>query len=350
VTIAFLVFGRLDRRSGGFRYDSELAEALRTRGHQVRVVSQRWSPRYREQLAQARDPGWIDHLRSVSPDLIVIDELNHASTAAGLSKLRRRIGSSVPIAAVVHHLKSDERSGRLRVRATERRFLRGCDAWLCNGNTTLHRVRRVSGTLRSSAVSMPGRDGPLTVDREESDKSGLRVLTVGSLEPRKNVDTLIRAIASVPSASLSVVGSLDVDPAYVRRIQRQITRLGVSRRISLLGRVTDKDLDRLYREHHLFALPSRYEGFGIVYLEAMEQGLPVIATSRGGARDLVRHGVDGFLVDPGSPGAIAASILTCAGDPDMRRRLGDAARERARSFPSWPQAMRGAAMFLEALV
>lgn len=347
MTIAFVVFGTLDRRSGGFRYDSELAEVLRTREHEVYVVSQRWSPRYGEQLAGARERAWIDELLGAAPDLVLIDELNHASTAAALPELRRRLGATVPIVAIVHHLRSDERPGLLGARLTERRFLRGCDGWLCNGNTTLDRVVRVSGTMRSAAVVMPGRDDPSPT---ASPPSGFRVLTVGSLEPRKNMHTLIRVIAGIPSASLTVVGSREVDPSYVARLERRIMRLGASDRIVLRGRVTDKELAQLYGNHHAFALPSRYEGFGIVYLEAMERGLPVIATSRGGARDLVRPGIDGYLVDPRSPGAIAAAVLSLATDTNLRQRMGESAARRARSFPSWGRTMRGAAMFLETMV
>lgn len=359
MTVVLVIFGALDRRSGGFRYDSELADALRRRGHRVRVVSQRWSPRYTEQLAQGRDRAWVDEVTSASPDLVLVDELNHASTAAGLPELRRRLGPSVPITAIVHHLRSDERPGRVRGRREERRFLRRCDAWLCNGITTLTRVTAVSRTIRSSAVVMPGRDDPRIIpsairdspSREgiESSESGLRVLAVGTPEPRKNLDALIRAIAAVPAASLTVVGSLEVDPAYVRRLKRVIARLRVAHRVTLRGRVTDGELARCYRDHQVFALPSRYEGFGIVYLEAMERGLPVIATSRGGARDLVRHGVDGFLVDPRSSGAIAAAILALATDPNLRRRLGESARNRAVSLPTWSRAMDGAVCFLEAI-
>lgn len=356
MNIALVIFGALDDRSGGFRYDRELVEALRRRGHEVSIVSQRRPSRYGEQLTQARESDWIDGVLAIDPGLVLIDELNHASTASGLPVLRNGLGGSVPIVAVVHHLRSDEGRGRLWSRRVERRFLRGCDGWLCNGTTTLGRVIRISGCMRHSAVVMPGRDEapssrvPSDVLKGSSQdlRSGnIRILTVGSIEPRKNIATLIRAVGSIPAARLTVVGSREVDPVYARRLDRIVTRLDVGDRVRFTGRVSPSELEQYYLESDLFALPSWYEGFGIVYLEAMNHGLPVIATRCGGARDLVRHGMEGYLVDPRSPGSIAAAILQFAGAEASRRGLTDAAVRRAQSFPIWERSMIGAVHFLE---
>lgn len=360
--VALVIFGALDARSGGFRYDLELVGALRRVDHAVEIVSQRWSSRYREQAATARAAGWIEETGAVDPDIVLIDELNHAATGAGLGALRRRLRDGVPIVAVVHHLRSDERFGRVRARLEERRFLRGCDAWLCNGNTTLRRVVQTAGTQRRNAVVPPGREEenrggspdaerrhPPEVSLLGGDGAPLRVLAVGSIEPRKNFHTLVRAIASVPTAHLAIVGSREVDRAYTRRLERQIARLGVGERVRLNGWLDTADLGLLYAKSDVFALTSYYEGFGIVYLEAMAHGLPVIATRRGGARDLVRDRVDGYLVDPRAPGAIAARVLELAGDAELRRELGAAAQKRALALPTWDRAMRNAVRFLVAV-
>ncbi len=350
MTTALVIFGKLNDRSGGFYYDSKLVEALHRAGHTVKVVSQPWRTTLREQRAIAKTSTWIEETAATNPDLVLIDELNHAATASGLTRLRGALASTTRLVAIVHHLRSDERFIGPRARATERRFLRSCDAWLCNGPTTLRRVRARASVPRAAGVAMPGRDSLPAAPTARISRGSLRVLCVGSVEPRKNVETLLKAIAVVPAVTLSVAGSLETDPEYVKELRALCRRLDVLDRVRFLGRVDRDVLQQLYREHDVFALPSRYEGFGIVYLEAMSYGLPVIATRRGGARDLLRHGIEGYLVSPRTPRAAAEALRDLVAGGGLRRRLGDAAYRRAATLPSWEQSMSGAVRFLEQVV
>ena len=93
-----------------------------------------------------------------------------------------------------------------------------------------------------------------------------------------------------------------MDTSYAGSIRRQIEEAGLGARISLLGTVSDQDLAVLLPQHHLLAVPSSYEGFGIVYLEGMHFGLPAIAGTIGAAKELVRHGHNGFLAPAGRRG------------------------------------------------
>ncbi len=102
-----------------------------------------------------------------------------------------------------------------------------------------------------------------------------------------------------------------------------------------LGFVPHEELDRLYARAAVVACPSRREGFGVVCAEAMAHGRPVVATSVGGFLDLVVDGETGVLVPPGDVRALRAALLRLLSDRDLRRRLGTAARERARQHFSW---------------
>ena len=358
MTCALILFGELDAaRSGGFRYDRELVDALEGAGHRVAIVSQPPVARYRDQIALARERRWVETVVDLAPDCVCIDELNHAATYSGIDRLKRRLGPRVPIVAVVHHLRSDERALRVRARILERSFLRSCDAWLCNGVSTLARVQKTACVAHHSAVAMPGRetDTPAiskTGDEhrsEEAERRAVPVLAVGTVEPRKNLHTLVRAAASLEPVTLTIAGTLDADPRYTRRIRTLIARLGVERRVRLTGHVEREELERLYAAAEVFALPSRYEGFGIAYLEAMTNRLPVIATKRGGAADLVRHGIDGRLIDPSSPHAVAAALLELVSNEGERRRCGENAYARAMQIPLWRRSMTGAVRFLETI-
>ena len=92
-----------------------------------------------------------------------------------------------------------------------------------------------------------------------------------------------------------------------RTIRRQIEAAGLTARVSLLGTASDQDLAARCAASHVLAVPSSYEGFGIVYLEGMQFGLPAIAGTDGAAQEIITHGENGFLVPPGDPEALARS-------------------------------------------
>ena len=105
-----------------------------------------------------------------------------------------------------------------------------------------------------------------------------------------------------------MAGSLEMDAAYVDAIRRQIKDAGLAPRVSLLGALPARELAARCAASHLLAVPSSYEGFGIVYLEGMQFGLPAIAGSAGAAKEIITHGHNGFLVPPGNPEALAHHI------------------------------------------
>ena len=116
----------------------------------------------------------------------------------------------------------------------------------------------------------------------------LRLLFLGTSFPER-VHYLIQALSRLASLhpgvqwELKAAGSLSVDPAYTRLVLRQIRQAGLESCVHLLDTVPDADLRRLLENSHVLATPSSYEGFGIVYLEAMGYGLPVIAGAAGAA-------------------------------------------------------------------
>ena len=104
---------------------------------------------------------------------------------------------------------------------------------------------------------------------------------------------------------------------------------------SARGFVSHDELEQLYARAAVVACPSRREGFGVVCLEAMAHGRPVVATRVGGLLDLVVDGETGIVVPPRDPAALRAALERLLADPDLRRKLGSAGRERARTHFSW---------------
>ena len=142
------------------------------------------------------------------------------------------------------------------------------------------------------------------------------VLYAGRLSPEKGVLDLVAAANGLP---LVVAG----DGPLRDRVP------------SALGFVPHDELERLYARAAVVACPSRREGFGVVCAEAMAHGRPVVASTVGGLLDLVVDGETGLLVPPGDPAVFRAALQKLLGDPELRARLGVAARERIRERFAW---------------
>ncbi len=154
-----------------------------------------------------------------------------------------------------------------------------------------------------------------------------RFLFVGRFEHRKGVDVLLDAIPAVldaaPEARLTLAG-LDHGNHWRDLFRQRHPRL--SDRVDFPGRIDADALRAAYRDCDVFVAPSRYESFGLIYVEAMAWAKPVVGCLAGGVPDVVSNGVTGLLVPPGDASALAAALLRLARDPALRVRLGAAAR------------------------
>lgn len=210
-----------------------------------------------------------------------------------------------------------------------RNAARTCDVVFANSTYTADDFARSLGFPRERvAVAHPGIGVDYTADGEAADLGGPYVLTVATLEPRKNLGTLVEGFTLLEGLSLAVVGGQGWGE------QPQLDRPGVVR----LGRVSDAELARLYRGAACVVYPSRFEGFGMPITEAMACGAPVVASAHPSMDDAA--GDAAVRVDPESPQAIANGIREAIARRDELRELGLA---HARRF-SW---RRTGEIFLE---
>ncbi len=167
---------------------------------------------------------------------------------------------------------------------------------------------------------------PLAEDRP------LELLFVGRLVERKGVETIVRALPRVLErrrARLTVVGEGEWAPV----IRETVTRAGVESHVRMTGQIPATELGRMYSDADIFVLPAVVdrkgdtEGLGVVLLEAMRFGRPVIASAVGGIPDIVRDGQTGWLVEPGNAGALARRILAVADQPSTSRLVAQRGRE-----------------------
>jgi glycosyltransferase involved in cell wall biosynthesis len=174
--------------------------------------------------------------------------------------------------------------------------------------------------------------------------TGLRVLFVGRLVERKGVTHLIEAVRRLPAelhGRLVVIG----DGPERAALEAQARAAGMADRVEIRGRVSDAELRAAYAASDALVLPSIVdargdtEGLGVVLLEAMSYGVPVVASDIGGITDIVEHGKSGLLVPPGDPDQLAAALERLARDPGLVARLGAAGEQRVRSAFGWPEIM-----------
>ncbi len=350
--VGLVIYGSLGTLSGGYLYDRKLVERLRFRGHRVTVVSLPWHS-YAHHLLDNFNPSLRRRLLTAEVDLWLQDELNHPSFFLLNARLRGKIP---PVISIVHHLRISERHSRpasMLYRAVERRYLASVDGFVFNSRTTRSVVESVLGRKTTGVVAYPGGDrfSPDVTSEDvrarAMEQGPLRVLFVGNLIPRKGLHLLLAAMRTLPpgTVTLDMVGGAGFNRRYARRMHEMASSLDGAVRFH--GQLDDEALAALLRRSHLLAVPSQYEGFGIVYLEAMGFGLPVVAGTGGAAREFVEEGVNGFLVPPDGAAALAEHLLALHWDRERLAAMGRAALERYARHPTWAESMDRAVAFLD---
>ncbi|MEZ4718134.1 MAG: glycosyltransferase family 4 protein [Caldilineaceae bacterium] len=360
--VGLVIYGTLDTVSGGYLYDRQLVAFLRGQGHTVEIISLPWRS-YPAHLADNNDPALLRRLAGLDVDVLLQDELNHPSLAYLNPRLRDR-GRRYPMVSIVHHLRSEEEHPAAVMpvyRSVETSYVNSVDGFIFNSETTRGTVTRLLDAPKPGIVVYPAADhiappDAATVQRliaaRGRDEGPLRLIAVGNLIDRKGIHDVIAALATLPRGAftLDVIGNGDVDPAYTAALRAAITEHNLSDAVTLHGALAHGEIGRRLAAADLFVLPS-YEGFGIVYLEAMAHGLPVIAATAGAAHEIVTPGVDGYLVAPGAVDDLAALLAHVrALSPAARRDLATAARARYDRQPTWQMSMARASAWLHEFI
>lgn len=156
-------------------------------------------------------------------------------------------------------------------------------------------------------------------------KNNRRILFVGQCAYVKGIEYLLQAtpLFSDKGAVIDVVGNTAGEPDYFLRLSKIINDLDLQKRVIFHGHISDKvGLAQFYQQADIFVLPSLMEGFGIVLLEAMSFGLPIIATKVGAIPEIIKDGKNGLLVPPADPLALAKAIDLLLRSPALRDQYG----------------------------
>lgn len=250
---------------------------------------------------------------------------------------------AAPIVVVLHHPLgletglSDPESLRLLV--SEKAALKFARQIIVTSRTTAETLQTLGfAPPPPVTVAMPGTD---PAARAAGGSGICQIISVGAVVPRKGHDLLIEALARLTDRewTCAIAGSLDRDNAFAARLIQRISEANLQDRISLPGALSFSALDALYAQADIFALPSRYEGYGMVFSEALARGLPIVAARAGAVPDTVPSEA-GILVPADDVEALTEALALLITDRDHRRMLSDAAWAHAQHLPRWEDTAR----------
>jgi D-inositol-3-phosphate glycosyltransferase len=348
-----------------------LASELARRGIDVVVHTRRDNPRVPRRVALARR-AVVDHVDAGPPEPISKDlmlpfmdafardlhrawrkerpDVVHAHFwMSGLAALAAAGPLGIPVVHTFHALGVVKRrhQGRKDTSPPERieiekEITRRADAIVATCSDEVFQLVRLGADVRKISVVPCGvdldlfrPDGPAEVRTPELH----RLVVVSRLVERKGIGNVVTALGDLPGAELVVAGGGDTDDlrrdSEARRLTSHARATGVSDRVELRGRIDRDAVPMLLRSADVVVCVPWYEPFGIVPLEAMACGIPVVASAVGGLVDSVVDGVTGIHVPPRRPDRVAEAMRDLLADPALRARLGAAGVKRARARFSW---------------
>ena len=255
----------------------------------------------------------------------------HAPLPCGHAAMLLATELGLPYVVSVHGLdafSTRQVSGRAGewCRRISQRVYRSSKRVICISEHVREQVLEGTGSSCRTSVVYNGVD-PELFSPDDNPSSTPTVLSVGNLIPIKGHDVLLRAVASIAAEFPSLLVELIGDGAERANLEVLARQLAIHDRVRFLGRRSRHDVAAAMRRCTLFALPSRYEGLGCVYLEAMSAGKPVIGCRGQGIAEIIQHGSNGFLVGPDNDRELALAIAMLLRDERQRQNLGTAARD-----------------------
>lgn len=303
-------------------------------------------------FGQARDfPAWVMHLNFAlaeagvrllqpgDPGPVLLHAHDWLAAYAGrLLKYAFRL----PLVATVHATEAGRMHGLHDATQT---YIHGMEWWLtyeawrvivCS-RAMRAEVQRLFDLPGDKVVVIPNGVAPGAVAPAPLPDlpAGRLVLFVGRLVPEKGAGVLLESFPAVlracPDAYLVVAGT----GPWAGELRRRAGALGLAGRVRCTGYVDDATLAGLYARASVAVVPSLYEPFGIVALEAMQAGVPLVVSDTGGLAEIVADGVDGRKALPGHPESLAAAIISLLRDPAEAQRLAAAARVKVAAVYGW---------------
>ena len=262
---------------------------------------------------------------------------------------RLKQDTDIRLISIVHNLKQYETQNNqynYAIGFFEKQYLETIDDFIFVSNTARQSVETLLQRSVSGLIALPGKDHLVSKKRKIVTKSYcqnqiLKLVFVGNLFPNKGLHFLLRALSAIDTDKwiLTVIGDPNVDKTYTLKIHKLIHNLKLENNVFFRGFVSRSRLSQYFENNHLLAVPSYYESLGIVYIEALGFALPVIASQNGGAKEIITHGKEGYLVSPGNFTTLRKYINNIIENSQILIHLSKKASERYKKLPTWDKSM-----------
>lgn len=322
--------------TGGLIWMNRLAEYARRNYEKTKIID------------LAKSNSWIMHNTFVGPIYFLLFLLRRGNLFIFIDhSLHMRF--SVPLltsfflkrnnyAVICHHLFYKIRNNRIRRAAeylSEKTLLRNARIVIVPSAKTSLDIKRLRVNENKITIVNP----TLTYRAAEFPRREFRnkILFVGNLEPRKGLDIIIKALSLIKDLhfSLDIIGSYHKQKKYFVYLKKMVDKYSLSKKITFHGRVESERIIGFYRKANILIFPSRHEGFGMVLLEGMSFGLPIVATDIATTREIIRNNVNGYLCPIDDEVCLARKIRKLVNDKGLQMRMGKANFKASRKFRNW---------------
>ncbi|WP_321342758.1 glycosyltransferase family 4 protein [Breoghania sp.] len=338
--LVFAYPGEIETPSGGYEYDRRIIAGLTALGWSVEPLSLGPGFPFADTARQDVAYALLDGVPDAVP--VVIDGL----ALGALPKAAEALGPHRPLVGLVHHPLalesglSPEAADAFRM--SERAALAGARGVIVPSPATADALAKDYAVSPGRiAVVEPGTDRAPQKIRHRAPDAPIRLLAVGSLVPRKGHAMLLSALSGLSDLPwhLDIAGSPDFDPACAQNVEAMAQNPPLAGRVTLHGAVGREKLNALYDAADLFVLASHYEGYGMVFAEAIAHGLPILATGNGAVSRTVPKS-SGMVFSPEDEAGFSQTLRRLVAQAPLRESLAAGARIAAEDLPGWPDAAR----------
>jgi glycosyltransferase involved in cell wall biosynthesis len=341
LVLPLVTLGDPGRLSGGYLYHRRMADAAPA--HEARIIFLSF-PDWPFPLAALRGAAVLRRSVSLRASALLLDSIAAAFAGPALAAGR----PAVPMIAVLHQPPGGIDHGIVRTSVQarlDRLSLRRADVLIAAGEHLAEQLVEAGFARSRIRVVPPGRDVAAPADGPALDlRNGRRAafLTVANWLPQKGILDLLEAFARLPAdvGTLHLAGDESAAAGYAARVRSRLQEGDLDGRVVVHGPLAPEDVAALYQAADVFVLPAARESYGTVWGEAAAFGLPVVGWRTGNLPHLVEDEREGLLVEPGDLEALSGALTRLAIDPEMRARLGAAAKRRALARPTWEDSAR----------
>jgi glycosyltransferase involved in cell wall biosynthesis len=330
--LIFAFPGRLELNTGGYIYDRRVIAGLSKLGWSVRPMSLGEGFPFPSPTVKTK----AEQMLSALPDgaIVLVDGLAFGV----LDDWASREGQRLTIIALVHHplaletgLTEDEQAAFQHTEMQALQFAR--HIIVTSPMTARHLTAHFGVDADRITIAIPGVD---PASPSVGNAHPPQILSVGTLTPRKGHDVLLAALKEIEDLpwQATIIGSRDLNPETTRALETQCRALDLGERVVFAGEV--EHIGHAYEKAHIFALASRYEGYGMVFAEALSHGLPIVACHAGAIPEVV-PGEAGILVPVDDVAAFSTALRCLLLDDHLRRDKAEGSKQAGLKLPGWEQ-------------